>query len=105
MSKLDEAFLDYLSYLAFMAAQLPWGFGPFSLVKAIDKALRPLHQAQGGVQDGGGHPLKPSGDLGKIPGENNRHLHGRDDKRQVALPADTRLLNSPEYALFSWICI
>lgn len=39
MSKLDEAFLDYLSYLAFMAAQLPWGFGPFSLVKAIDKAL------------------------------------------------------------------
>jgi hypothetical protein len=39
MSKLDESFLDYLSYLAFMAAQLPWGYGPFSLVKAIDKAL------------------------------------------------------------------
>ena len=39
MSELDEAFLDYLSYLAFMAAQLPWGYGPFSLVKAIEKAL------------------------------------------------------------------
>jgi hypothetical protein len=39
MNKLDEVFLDYLSYLAFMAAQLPWGYGPFSLIKAIDKIL------------------------------------------------------------------
>ena len=23
--ELDEAFLDYVSYLVFMAAQLPWG--------------------------------------------------------------------------------
>jgi len=37
--ELDEAFLDYVSYLVFMAAQLPWGYGSFALVKALGKVL------------------------------------------------------------------
>jgi len=37
--ELDEAFLDYVSYLVFMAAQLPWGYGNFALVKALGKVL------------------------------------------------------------------
>ena len=37
--ELDEAFLDYMSYLVFMAAQLPWGYGSFALVKGLGKIL------------------------------------------------------------------
>ncbi len=37
--ELDEAFLDYMSYLVFMAAQLPWGYGSFALVKGLGKVL------------------------------------------------------------------
>ena len=37
--ELNEAFLDYMSYLVFMAAQLPWGYGSFALVKGLGKVL------------------------------------------------------------------
>ena len=37
--ELDEVFLDYMSYLVFMAAQLPWGYGSFALVKGLGKVL------------------------------------------------------------------
>lgn len=37
--ELNEAFLDYISYLVFMAAQLPWGYGSFALVKGLRKVL------------------------------------------------------------------
>jgi len=37
--ELNEAFFDYVNYLVFMAAQLPWGYGSFALVKALGKVL------------------------------------------------------------------
>jgi hypothetical protein len=37
--ELNETFLDYMSYLVFMAAQLPWGYGSFALVKGLGKVL------------------------------------------------------------------
>jgi hypothetical protein len=37
--ELNNAFFDYINYLVFMAAQLPWGYGSFALVKALGKVL------------------------------------------------------------------
>ena len=39
MSELEELYVDYLSYLIFMAKQLSWGYSGFALVKALEKAL------------------------------------------------------------------
>jgi len=39
MPELDELYLDYISYLIFMAKQMPWGYGPFTLIKALEKVL------------------------------------------------------------------
>ena len=39
MPELDELYIDYISYLIFMAKQRPWGYGPFTLVKALEKVL------------------------------------------------------------------
>lgn len=40
LDELNELFFDYISYLAFMARQLPWGYGSFALVKALEKVLK-----------------------------------------------------------------
>ena len=39
MSKLQELYVDYISYLIFMAKQMPWGYSGFALVKALEKVL------------------------------------------------------------------
>jgi len=50
MPELDELYIDYLSYLIFMAKQMPWGYGPFTLVKALEKTLE-LQQHSNEIQD------------------------------------------------------
>jgi hypothetical protein len=36
---LNEAFFEYVNYLIFMAAQLPWGYGSFALIMALGKIV------------------------------------------------------------------